>query len=107
MRYAEHGQDPYCYPGTSILKNIPGLKDEALLQRFETEITQWQQIALEQKPVEGRYDLAHLCEIHHRLFHSVYAWAGELRTVDISKDSTRFAHYLYTYEATARAFSKS
>lgn len=28
--------DPYCYPGTTVLKNIPGIRDQAALERFET-----------------------------------------------------------------------
>jgi hypothetical protein len=28
--------DPYCYKGTSVLKNIPGLRDPAALAAFET-----------------------------------------------------------------------
>ena len=31
--------DPYCYPGTSVLKNIPGIRNQAELDRFETAIT--------------------------------------------------------------------
>jgi len=36
------------------------------------------------------YDLAYVSAIHRHLFAGVHAWAGELRTVDISKGSTRF-----------------
>jgi hypothetical protein len=28
--------DPYCYEGTNVLKNIPGLRDPAALEAFET-----------------------------------------------------------------------
>jgi hypothetical protein len=28
-------EDPYCYLGTSILRNLPGLRDSAALQQFE------------------------------------------------------------------------
>jgi cell filamentation protein len=30
--------------------------------------------------------------IHFHIFQDIYCWAGELRTVDISKGSTRFAN---------------
>ena len=36
------------------------------------------------------YDLAYLQQIHHRLFSDLYDWAGQLRTVDISKNDTHF-----------------
>ena len=29
--------------------------------------------------------MKHLCSIHRQLFQDIYSWAGELRTVDISK----------------------
>lgn len=28
--------DPYCYPGTTVLRNIPSIRDQAALERFET-----------------------------------------------------------------------
>jgi hypothetical protein len=31
--------DPYLYPGTRVLKNLRGLADPALLQRFEARRT--------------------------------------------------------------------
>lgn len=31
------------------------------------------------------FDLAHLQRIHHALFKDIYAWAGQLRTVEIGK----------------------
>jgi len=31
--------DPYCYPGTTVLKNIPGLRSQGDLDRFETVAT--------------------------------------------------------------------
>jgi cell filamentation protein len=36
------------------------------------------------------YSLSYLQAIHRRLFSDLYDWAGELRTVDISKDDTHF-----------------
>lgn len=39
------------------------------------------------------YDLAYLKGIHRQLFRDIYDWAGELRTVDISKGETRFCNF--------------
>lgn len=33
------------------------------------------------------YDLTHLCAIHRRIFGDIYDWAGQIRTVAISKGS--------------------
>ncbi|MGH3436017.1 MAG: Fic/DOC family protein [Sciscionella sp.] len=40
---------------------------------------------LQQRPLPGNYDLAHLQRFHERIFGDVYPWAGELRTVGIAK----------------------
>jgi len=32
-------EDPYCYEGASVLKNKAGLRDQALLDDFELEMT--------------------------------------------------------------------
>lgn len=82
------GQDPYCYPGTQVLKNRLGLKNDATLARAETEIATkaLQTIQFRAPP----YDFNYLKTIHRQLFGSLYAWAGEVRTVDIAKGDTRF-----------------
>ena len=38
----------------------------------------------------GAFDLAHLRAIHRHLFQDIYDWAGELRTVEISKGRQQF-----------------
>ncbi|MYF08760.1 MAG: cell division protein, partial [Rhodospirillaceae bacterium] len=38
----------------------------------------------------GDFDLDHLKAIHRHLFRDVYAWAGEVRTVEIAKGGSRF-----------------
>ena len=45
-----------------------------------------------EQPIPGTYDFAHLCAMHRHLFQDVYEWAGEIRTVDISRDASRFAN---------------
>lgn len=36
-------------------------------------------------PIRGLFDLAHLQQIHQRLFGDVYDWAGKIRTVDFRR----------------------
>jgi cell filamentation protein len=36
------------------------------------------------------FDLAHLQAIHHHLFQDIYDWAGEIRTLEISKGAQQF-----------------
>lgn len=52
---------------------------------------------LPRRPIPGAYDLGHLQRFHHRLFRDVFAWAGELRTVNITR-TARFAHHRYLIE---------
>jgi cell filamentation protein len=44
---------------------------------------------------DGSFDLAHLRAIHRHLFQDVYDWAGELRTVEISKGGSLFQFRQY------------
>lgn len=82
------GQDPYCYPGTNILRNRLGLRDDAELARAERELTT---IAADEIDFQlPPYDLDYLKQRHRHLFRDIYDWAGELRTIDISKGNTRF-----------------
>lgn len=39
------------------------------------------------------YDLDDLKRLHRHLFRDIYDWAGEIRTVDIAKDTTRFCSF--------------
>lgn len=84
--------DDYVYPGTTVLRNKADLQDQAALDAFEADATAVRMLELLEQPIEGRFDFAHLCAIHHHLFRDVYAWAGQIRTVDISRDTSRFAN---------------
>lgn len=85
----ESGLDPYCYPGTSILVNRLGLRDQARLDAFETLITA--QRGDEPLP-RGRLGYAHYRAIHRHLFQDVFDWAGEVRTVRIAKGGSMFCY---------------
>lgn len=82
------GQDPYCYPGTRTLRNRLDITDEAVLNQAERDISA--SAANEIEYCLPPYDLAALQTIHRQLFDELYDWAGEIRTIDISKDTTRF-----------------
>jgi cell filamentation protein len=81
--------DPYCYPGTKVLINKLGLKDQEQLDAFEAEITA--QRAAEPLPA-GNLGYRHYCAIHRHLFQDVYPWAGKLRTVRIAKEGSTFCY---------------
>jgi cell filamentation protein len=71
--------DPYCYPGTDILRNLEDLRDKGALDRFEADAVAVSLINLSRKPIKGPFDAARLKETHRRIFGKVYPWAGEFR----------------------------
>lgn len=81
--------DPYCYPGTTVLRNIPGIRDQAALERFETISTA--QRADEQLP-HGQLSVSHYRAIHRHLFQDVFPWAGKIRTVRLGKSGSAFCY---------------
>jgi cell filamentation protein len=84
--------DPYVYPGTDVLRNRWDLRDPDALAAREAEVTAYAIAQLARNPVRGDYDLAHLRATHARIFADAYHWAGEVRTVEISKGGDLFAH---------------
>ena len=81
--------DPYCYPGTNILKNKAGLTSADALEQFETAIT----FARSEEPLPaGRLSGTHYRAIHHHLFQDVYDWAGPFRTVRLAKGASTFCY---------------
>ncbi len=85
----DSGPDPYCYPGSSVLKNRLDLRVQADLDAFEALITA--QRGDEPLP-GGRLGYAHYRAIHHHLFQDVFDWAGKLRTVRIAKGGSMFCY---------------
>ena len=82
-------RDPYCYPGTAVLINRLGLRSQSKLTAFETEVSA--ERAAQPLPA-GRLSYAHYRAIHRHLFGDVYAWAGKVRTVRISKGGSAFCY---------------
>ena len=105
-RYDRGGQDPYTDPRTGILRNKVGATDQATLDAREVEFTTARTLELTLRPEPGGCDLAHLRRIHARLFGDVYDWAGTLRSVDISKGSSGFAHHGFVESAAADVFRR-
>lgn len=85
----EAAADPYCYPGETVLKNIPGLRIQADLDRFEAAATT--QRADEPLP-SGRLSVSHYYAVHRHLFQDVFVWAGKPRTVRLAKGGSAFCY---------------
>ncbi len=81
--------DPYCYPGTTVLKNRADIRDQATLDAFEDDAAS---ARAEEPYPEGRLGVSHYKAIHRHLFQDVYSWAGKFRTVRISKGGSMFCY---------------
>ena len=79
-----------CYPGTTVLINKLNIRDETLLNEVEATIVTAKTVLWEQNPILNTFDFKHYKEIHRFLFEDLYDWAGEIRSVNISKKGTRF-----------------
>jgi cell filamentation protein len=82
--------DPYTYPETDVLRNILDIRDPHLFADFEANATAARLAELDAAPHDGSFDTAHLKAIHRHVFQDVYSWAGEFRTVNISKGGQLF-----------------
>jgi cell filamentation protein len=84
--------DPYCYRGTTVLRNRPKLRTQVELDKFE--VAAVAERFKEPLPV-GRLSYTHYRAIHRHIFRDVYRWAGRLRTVRITKGNSPFCYPEY------------
>jgi cell filamentation protein len=99
----EAEQDPYCYPGTSVLINRLDIRDQAALEAFEADATA-ERSSHEVPP--GSLDYGQYLAIHRHLFQDVYDWAGSIRTVRVAKQGNAFCYPEYIDQEMRRLFSE-
>lgn len=85
--------DPYLIAGSTCLLNSLGILDTQLLNEAEKDISAAAYAELILSPVPPTFDMAHLRQIHKRLFGDIYPWAGEVRTTEIAKGNKLFLPY--------------
>lgn len=90
MAYSIDSIADNCYPGTLCLINKYNIRDEHLLAETESAIVLAKMSILDQNPLQGNFDFLHYKAIHSFLFCDLYSWAGQIRSVDISKKGTVF-----------------
>jgi len=93
MSFSTTNMDPYVYPETNVLRNLRDIRDAGQLSKFEAIATTRRTVELEHEPIQGRFDARHLQAIHNHIFQDVYEWAGDFRTVNISKSGDPFAFH--------------
>jgi cell filamentation protein len=98
--------DIYTYPDSTVLKNLLGLKVQSELDHAEGEFVTLRLFELSEEPLTLPFDIKTLKQIHKKLFGDIYEWAGEFRTVDISKEKTRFANIKFIEPSLIQVFEE-
>ena len=79
----------YIDPESGILKNLLNISDADVLHFVESGAVTKRLQELSEKPLKIT-GISSLFEIHKYLFQDIYSWAGNKRTVEISKDGKQF-----------------
>lgn len=104
--YYEYEWDiKYCYPNSYVLKNKLNIKDQAEFESAERAITSVKASQASIERIKGGFDFEHLKNIHRFLFGEIYDWAGQIRTVNISKGN-RFCQAEYIEPQITKIFDK-
>jgi cell filamentation protein, protein adenylyltransferase len=94
--------DPYCYPGTDVLRNIENIRDAEELAVFErAAVANRMETLPEEFPISPDGYRA----IHQYIFQDVYEWAGEYRVVDIARTDDLFCLVPYIAPELAKRFA--
>lgn len=90
MAYSLNPSSDNCYEGTTCLVNKLDIRDEKKLSEIEAQITFAKAVMLEETPIDDDFSFEQFKKIHEFLLCDLYEWAGQVRTVDISKKRTKF-----------------
>lgn len=95
-----------CYPDTTVLINKFDIRDEDKLNEVESVISSVRYAEWLTAPKVDTFDFEHYKAVHHFLFSDLYDWAGQIRTVDISKKGTVFTSAEIIEEQAALIFKR-
>lgn len=90
-------RDPYLYEDVDVLVNLGGIQDAEVLKVAEADVTAYTMASLYSMQFE-KFDSQTLLEMHRIIFGDLYAWAGQIRTIQMTKseyvlggDTVRYA----------------
>lgn len=106
MAYSINALTSDCYEGTTCLINKFDINDENILKDLETTVTFGKITEYTLNPLFDTFDANHYKAIHKYLFEDIYDWAGEYRTVDMSKKGTSFAKAESIDELMSKCFAR-
>ena len=95
-----------CYPDTTVLINKFDIRDEEKLNEVESVLASVRYAEWLNVPKADSFDFEHYKAIHHFLFSDLYDWAGQIRTVNISKKGTKFTPAENIEEQAALVFKR-
>lgn len=93
-RYKATGSEAEWQPGSDdqVLRNKVGIVERALMDETELQLLlELYEFIMREDFPEGRLAVADIKEWHRLWLGNIYNWAGEERTVNISKDDFHFA----------------
>lgn len=106
MAYSIDSSSDSCYPGTSVLVNKLGIQNQAQLDENETLIVGVKSLQFELAPFPEPLDFNYYKKLHRFLFDELYEWAGIVRSIDLSKQHTRFCPVSEIESLAGRMFSR-
>ncbi|MBQ7344371.1 MAG: Fic family protein [Clostridia bacterium] len=91
-------RDPYLFDDIDVLKNRANIRDNALLHTAEADITNLAMTAIYERKYD-KFNVETIIDIHRTIFGQIYEWAGEYRTIMMTKpedvlggDTVRYAY---------------
>ncbi len=91
-------RDPYLYEDVDVLVNRANIKDIGILRKAEADITNLAMSAIYERKYD-KFNAETLCDINRTIFGQIYEWAGEYRTIFMTKpedvlggDTVRYAY---------------
>jgi cell filamentation protein len=97
--------DPYILKN-GVLRNKLSITDDIKLEKKEKELTVLRLLDIKEKGPQGPFDFGRLKATHHYLFQDIYEWAGQPRTITISKGHSQFTPNYLIQHHTENLFSR-
>ena len=100
-------RSPIYIPGTSVPYNKLGIKDPETLHLLEGELLKEAYATFYDELTDAtKFDEDYFKSLHRRTFESLYEWAGEYRTFNMSKGESRFCQGVYVASESKRIFKQ-
>lgn len=99
-------EDPYIDRKHKVLKNLAGITDPKQLEIYEDAVADASMLEISDFIRKRKIDFALWKEVHKVMFSDVYKWAGQIRTVRMSKGISIFANPQFIERSAKDLFSQ-